>query len=98
MSEMRETSEINEIGKMKQIELKLNIENEGGTNYDIRIENIKFQKMLFLFNAINDGWSIKKRNDSYIFSKNHEGKKEVFLDSYLLSFMKENFDINKILC
>ena len=95
---MRETSEINEIGKMKQIELKLNIENEGGTNYDIRIENIKFQKMLFLFNAINDGWSIKKRNDSYIFSKNHEGKKEVFLDSYLLSFMKGNFDINKILC
>jgi hypothetical protein len=80
-----------------QIELKLNIESAEGTNYDIRVENIKFQKMLFLFNAINDGWSIKKKRDSYIFTKNHEGKKEVLLDSYLLSFMKGNFDINKIL-
>lgn len=82
---------------MSEIELRVNIENEHGKNYDIKIDNIKFQKMLFLFNAINDGWSIKKRNDSYIFTKNHEGKKEVLLDSYLLSFMKGNFDINKIL-
>ena len=82
---------------MSEIELRLNIENEHGKNYDIKIDNIKFQKMLFFFNAINDGWSIKKRNDSYIFAKNHEGKKEVLLDSYLLSFMKGNFDMNKIL-
>jgi len=52
--------------------------------------------MLFLFNAINDGWSIKKRKDSYIFTKNHEGKKEVFEDSYLHTFMKNNFDLNNI--
>ena len=82
---------------MGDIELRVNIENENGHNYDIKIDNIKFQKMLFLFNAINDGWSIKKRNDSYIFTKNHEGKKEVLLDSYLLSFVKGNFDMNKIL-
>jgi len=82
---------------MSEIELRVNIENENGQNCDIKIDNIKFQKMLFLFNAINDGWSIKKRNDSYIFTKNHEGKKEVLLDSYLLSFMKGNFDMNKIL-
>jgi hypothetical protein len=85
------------MSETNQIELKLNIESAGGSNYDIRIENIKFQKMLFLFNAINDGWSIKKRRDSYIFTKNHEGKKEILLDSYLLSFMKGNFDVNKIL-
>jgi hypothetical protein len=85
------------MSETNQVELKLNIESTGGPNYDIRIENIKFQKMLFLFNAINDGWSIKKRKDSYIFTKNHEGKKEVLLDSYILSFMKENFDVNKIL-
>jgi hypothetical protein len=82
---------------MSEIELRVNIENENGQTSNIKIDNIKFQKMLFLFNAINDGWSIKKRNDSYIFSKNHEGKKEVLLDSYLLSFMKGNFDLNKIL-
>jgi hypothetical protein len=84
---------------MSEIELRVNIENksDSGENYDIKIDNLKFQKMLFLFNAINDGWSIKKRKDSYIFTKNHEGKKEILLDSYLLSFVKENFDMNKIL-
>jgi hypothetical protein len=82
---------------MSEIELRVNIEHETGKNYDIKIDNVKFQKMLFLFNAINDGWSIKKRNDSYIFTKNHEGKKEVLLDSYLLSFVKGNFDMNRIL-
>jgi len=64
---------------MSEIELRVNIENESGQNYDIKIDNIKFQKMLFLFNAINDGWSIKKRRDSYIFTKNHEGKKEILI-------------------
>jgi len=49
--------------------------------------------MLFLFNAIEEGWSIKKKNNSYIFSKNHEGKKEVFEDNYLNKFMKTNFDM-----
>jgi hypothetical protein len=64
---------------------------------DIKLDGDKFKKMLFLFNAINDGWTIKKRNESYIFIKNHESRKEIFHDSYLLTFMEENFDINKIL-
>jgi len=64
---------------------------------EIKIDNIKFQKMLFLFNAIEEGWSIKKKNDSYIFSKNHEGKKEVFEDNYLNQFMKTNFDIKSFI-
>jgi len=78
-------------------DLQINVENESGAKYDVKIDNEKFQKMLLVFNAINDGWSIKKRKDSYIFTKNHEKKKEVFLDSYILTFMKSNFDINKIL-
>ena len=53
--------------------------------------------MVFLFNALDNGWSIKKRKDSYIFTKNHEGKKEIFDEYYLSIFMKENTDINKIL-
>jgi hypothetical protein len=63
----------------------------------LKIDNLTFQKMVFLHNALNDGWSIKKRKESYIFTKNHEGKKEVFLDSYLVSFMKNNLDLNKLL-
>jgi len=63
----------------------------------LEIDKIKFQKMGFLFNALENGWSIKKRKDSYIFTKTHEGKKEVFDESYLAIFMKENTDINNIL-
>ena len=63
----------------------------------LEIDKIKFQKMVFLFNALDNGWSIKKRKDSYIFTKIHEGKKEVFDESYLAIFMKDNADINKLL-
>lgn len=63
----------------------------------LEINKIKFQKMVFLFNALDDGWSIKKRGESYIFTKNHEGKKEIFDEKYLSTFMKENFNINKLL-
>jgi hypothetical protein len=53
--------------------------------------------MLFLSNALNDGWAIKKRKESYIFTKNHEGKKEVLEDSYLLEFIKKNTDFKELL-
>jgi hypothetical protein len=79
------------------MEIKMNIKNTDGTNKDVVLDSIKFQKMVLLFNAINDGWSIKKQNDSYIFKKNHEGKKEIFHDNYLLTFMEGNFDINKLI-
>jgi hypothetical protein len=52
--------------------------------------------MLLLVNSIEQGWSVKKRGDVYVFSKNHEGKKEVLDDTYLLKFMKTNLDLNKI--
>jgi hypothetical protein len=63
---------------------------------DLKVDAIKFQKMILLFNSIEQGWSVKKRNDSYIFSKNHEGKKEVLDDTYLMKFMKSTLDLTKI--
>ena len=41
-------------------------------------------------------WNIQKKNDQLIFTKNHEGKKEVFLDEYLKRFMVENLNIDSI--
>jgi hypothetical protein len=79
------------------MEVNINIENKDGSHKNISLDSVKFQKMVLLFNAINEGWSIKKQDDSYIFKKHHEGKKEIFHDSYLLSFMKGNFDINKLI-
>ena len=66
-------------------------------NENLKVDAIKFQKMLLLFNSIEQGWSVKKRGESYVFTKNHEGKKEVLEDSYLLKFMKTNLDLNKII-
>ena len=64
---------------------------------NLKVDVIKFQKMLLLFNSIEQGWSVKKRDDSYIFTKKHEGKKEVLEESYLKKFMKTNLDLNKII-
>ena len=66
-------------------------------NSELKVNFIKFHKMAFLFNALDNGWTIKKKEKAYIFSKKHEGKKEVFLDTYLKRFMVTNFDLEKIL-
>jgi hypothetical protein len=81
------------------MDVKINIEHleEDIQNGNIKVNNVTFKKMLFLYNALEDGWSIKKKEDTYVFSKNHEGKKEVLEESYLLKFMKNNFDIKKII-
>lgn len=61
------------------------------------IDYVLLQKMGFLYNALEDGWCIKKRNDKYIFYKNHNNQKEIYLDDYLKKFLVKNFDINKIM-
>ena len=66
-------------------------------NNTFQIDTVKLHKMAFLYNALEEGWKINKKKDMYIFTKNHEGKKEVFLDNYLKKFLETNFDINKII-
>ena len=44
-------------------------------------------KMRFLMNALNDGWSVKKRNDRYIMTKRHENRREVFEEEFLEDFV-----------
>ena len=80
------------------MDLKVSLESlKDLENDNFKVDIIKFQKMLLLFNSIEQGWSVKNRNDSYVFSKNHEGKKEVLEDTYLMKFMKTNLDLNKII-
>jgi hypothetical protein len=73
--------------------------NNLGINIDIHnnidnleINNIKLKKICFIYNAIEDGWNVKKKENTYIFSKKHEGKKEVYLDSYLQTFIEKNMN------
>lgn len=63
-------------------------------NKNYKIDPMKFQKMLFIFNAIEDGWSLKKKNGCYIFSKKTNNKKEVIKDEYLAKFMKTNMELH----
>ncbi len=61
------------------------------------IDSITMKKMAFFYNALDDGWTIKKmKGDKYLFTKNHEGKKQVFMDSYLTEFIKSNMDISNL--
>jgi len=83
--------------KIYIMDIKINLESLKDLE-NLKIDGIKFQKMLLLYNSIEHGWSVKKRNDSYVFTKNHEGKKEVLEESYLKKFMKNNLlDLNKII-
>lgn len=56
----------------------------------IKLDSFELQKFIFINNALNDGWQIKKNNEKYIFTKNHENQKEIYLDEYLEKFIKNN--------
>lgn len=75
-----------------KMELNIHLDKQ---NY--KVENKVFQKMLLLYNALEEGWSVKKQQDSYIFSKKHENKKEIVHEDYLLKFMQLNLDYKKVL-
>lgn len=63
----------------------------------LNVDLIQLQKMAFVFNAVENGWNVRKENNYYVFKKNHEGKKEVYLDKYLQQFLSKNLDLENIL-
>ena len=78
---------------------KNNGSNRHNKNSDINVINVPdfstvsrafVTKMAFIHNALENGWSVKKSKESYVFTKKHEGKKEMFSDSYLSTFVKDN--------
>ncbi len=71
------------------VQLKIN-------DVDLNVNSNKLHKMIFIFNALENGWTIKKKDKKYIFLKNHEGKKEIFSEDYLISFIKDNSNINNL--
>ena len=65
-------------------------------DYNNDLDNNKLSKMKFIFNAINDGWTVEKQfnnndEEKYIFKKKHENKKEIFSNNYLEKFINKNF-------
>ncbi len=67
-----------------------------------QIDAVCVQKMVFIYNALNDGWEVKKKGDNkYIFKKNQnelseEVKKEINLDDYLRKFIQFNLNIDNL--
>jgi len=59
-------------------------------NKGTEIDFIKLQKMRFIYNAIESGWNVKKIDNKFVFSKKHEGKKEIYLETYLQKFIEDN--------
>jgi hypothetical protein len=64
---------------------------------NIKIEKPVFQKMVFLANALEQGWTVKKSNDTYIFTKKHENRQEIFQENYLETFLVSNYSADKLL-
>ena len=63
----------------------------GQNPVDNQIDKKQLQKMVFIMNAMENGWTVKKSEDSYIFTKKHENKKEIFQEHYLETFVVGNF-------
>jgi len=57
---------------------------------NIQMDRKQFQKMVFITNALDQGWSVKKSQESYIFTKKHEGRREIFQENYLENFIIHN--------
>jgi hypothetical protein len=72
---------------MSETNLYINNEQESYNEKQLKI-------MVFITNALENGWTVKKKDNQYTFTKKHEGKKEVFNENYLENFIKDNFDMN----
>ena len=79
------------------MDIEINLDTFKDLDKNYKIDNLKFQKMVILFNAIEDGWSVKRVNQSYIFTKKHQNKKEILHDSYLSRFLNEHLDLSKVI-
>lgn len=62
----------------------------------VQLQTKSFQEMIILFNAINDGWTINKIDRTYVFSKRHENKKEIFHEDYLATFLSSYLSLPKV--
>lgn len=66
------------------------------TDTNISNDLISIQKMIFVFNAILSGWTVKMlEHNTFEFTKDSTNQ-EVNLDSYIQDFVKKNLNINNI--
>jgi hypothetical protein len=64
------------------------------------LDALELQKMIFIYNALKTGWSVKMMAEGkFEFKKSLEKSnytKEVFLDDYLKKFIESNLEIENL--
>jgi|TARA_Y100000389_G_C17466334_1_gene525972 hypothetical protein len=50
----------------------------------------KLAKLQFIHNALEKGWSVRKREANYVFRKRHNGEIRVFQKSFIEEFVREH--------
>ncbi len=63
------------------------------------LDHVSMQKMLFIYNAVIDGWTVKiLSKDKYEFKKSKSSiSKNIDINDYLKDFVKNNLSINNII-
>jgi|OM-RGC.v1.031707968 hypothetical protein len=52
--------------------------------------------MTFLYKSLENGWTIRKSKDIFLFKKKHNGQREILDPNYLSKFMDEHLDIEEV--
>lgn len=73
----------------------MDISVELGDHSNINV--VTLHKMALVYNAVQDGWNVKKRGDKYIFSKPHQNKREVMCESFLKTFLRDSVEVRKVM-
>ena len=55
----------------------------------LHVDSASAARMQFVDTALDNGWSVRKRNDKYVFRKKHNGHTKVFEESFLTEFIEE---------
>ena len=50
----------------------------------------ELNKLSFIYNAIEKGWSVKKKGKCYIFYRKHNNELKYFKPSYIYEFIQSN--------
>jgi hypothetical protein len=55
------------------------------------------KQMIFIANALENGWSVRKAGKNYVFTDRLEGRSEVYEAGFLDAFVRENTDMRTFL-
>lgn len=66
-------------------------------NIEFNITEKKMKQMIFIFNAIENGWVVKKQGERFFFNKKHEGRSEIYNDAFIDTFINKNADLTQFI-